>query len=79
MPTVKSLAELTMPQIRAIIERAEIKAEGIYQDPPLDIEAIQIRADMLDPGSQTKADLYSLIKVARRLQKAFECQPDTPS
>ena len=58
---VKSLAELASPQIQAILEKAEIKAEGTCTPPPLDLAAIRARADELDPKSQLKADIYMLL------------------
>ncbi len=64
---IRSLAELTRPQIRAVIEKATIKAKGTCKPPPLDLDAIQERADELDPKSQTKADIYRLLIEVRRL------------
>jgi len=65
---INSLGELTRPQFEAIIERAEIKAEGTFKPPPLDLAAIKARADELDPRSQTKADIYLLILEVERLR-----------
>lgn len=48
-------------QLQALIDKAEIKGKGVFQAPPLDLEAIRSRADELDPKSQTKADIYMLL------------------
>lgn len=67
---IRSLSELTQPQVRAILEKAEIKATGSFTPPPLDLEAIRTRAEALDAKSQTKADIYLLILEVERLRHA---------
>ncbi len=63
---VTSIAELMSPQVRAIIDKAEINATGVFKMPPLDLDAIKQRADELDPKSQLKADIYMLIEEAKK-------------
>lgn len=64
---VSSIAELMSPQVRAIIDKAEIEAKGVFEMPPLDLDAIKSRADELDAKSQTKADIYMLLHEVNRL------------
>ena len=68
--TIRSLSELTSPQIQAILEKAEIKATGVCSHPPLDLAAIRERSEELDPKSQTKADIWLLLAEIERLQGA---------
>ena len=67
---IRSLSELTSPQIQAILEKAEIKATGVCSHPPLDLDAIRARSEELDPKSQTKADIWLLLAEIERLSKA---------
>lgn len=60
-------ADMTREQVRALIEKAEIKGKGTCTPPPLDLEAIRARADELDPKSQLKADIYLLIIEVEKL------------
>ena len=66
---VHSLAELSKPQIQAVLDKVVINATGTCTPPPLDLDAIRTRADELDPSSQTKADIYRLLFEVERLQK----------
>jgi hypothetical protein len=58
---VKDIRELTRSQLEVIVNKAEIKAKGVFQRPRLDIDAIKARADQLDAKSPIKADVYLLI------------------
>jgi len=71
---IRNLAELTSPQVKLVLDRAVIKATGTFKLPPLDLDAIQARADELDPKSQTKADIYMLLIEIRRLNAAQAVQ-----
>ncbi len=51
------------------IGQAEAKGEGSFTAPPLDIEAIKLRAEILDAKSQLKADIYGLIVEIERLRR----------
>lgn len=59
---VKDIRELTRAQLQAVIDKAEIKGKGVFKAPPLDLAAIKERADELDTKSQTKADIYMLLR-----------------
>lgn len=65
---IRSLSELTRPQVQLIVDKAEIKATGTYKPPPLDLVAIKARADELDGKSQLKADIYMLLIEIEKLR-----------
>lgn len=67
---IRSLGELTSPQVRAVLDKAEIKATGTCSPPAIDLDAIKSRADKLDPKSQLKADVYLLLIEVERLTHA---------
>ena len=60
-PTI-NLRDLVRTQAEVLIGKAEIKGKGTFKSPVLDLTAIKQRADELDAHSQTKADIYMLLK-----------------
>ena len=66
---IRDIRDLTRSQLQVILDKAEIKGKGAFTPPPLDLDAIQQRADELDPTSTTKADLYMLLYEVRRLKE----------
>ncbi|MDH3450924.1 MAG: hypothetical protein OEN20_00785 [Gammaproteobacteria bacterium] len=57
-----------------MIERIEIKGEGVSTAPPFDLEAIQQRAMSLDGNSQVATDIYQLIRQVKQLQAALDAK-----
>ena len=49
------------PQIEAVLGQVEVEGKGVFVPPLLDLDAIKLRADELDPKSQIKADIYMLL------------------
>ena len=58
---IKDIREVARVQLQALVDKAEIKGRGVFIPPPLDLVAIKMRADELDPKSQIKADIYMLL------------------
>ena len=61
MPTT-NVREIARAQLQVIMGKAEVKGKGTFKPPVLDLVAIKQRADELDPQSQTKADIYMLLR-----------------
>ena len=58
---IKNLAELTKPQILAVLAKAKIEAKGVCQPPPLDKAAVRARA-MAMPTGPAQAYIFNLLE-----------------
>ena len=74
MPEQKtmSLREAMKAQVEVVIQKAEHKGKGLFVNPPLDLDAIRVRSEELDPRSQTKADIWMLLAEVNRLRSIDE-------
>jgi len=77
---IKDIRELTRVRLQAVIDKAEIKGKGVFKTPVFDLEAIEARAELLDPKSQIKADIYMLIMELEKMKGSYgSSQRDTIS
>ena len=67
--TIHDLRQLSRSALEAIIDRAEIKAQGACTAPPLDLEQIKDRATALPIDHELRDDFYRLIHEVEKLRK----------
>jgi len=65
---ISSLAQLTIPQIRAVMQNCTIKAVCEITAPPLDMAAIDERTAVLPTDNQQRNDIYSLMHEVGKLR-----------